>query len=157
MRKDTMKKSYMRVRPEKKNYFNTTWEAEANVDNGGFVTTRNTHKVLREEVIDGKRYKVLSIWLDNDTTLWYNIGREWERYSIDGESWLQTALGIILERCFYDTLYWIPFQWERSGSYWGNSVNLSGQQLKQYTLYFINLKQDRKHIGEIWSTNDLIE
>ncbi len=61
MRKDTMKKSYMRVRPEKKNYFNTTWEAEANVDNGGFVTTRNTHKVLREEVIDGKRYKVLSI------------------------------------------------------------------------------------------------
>ena len=61
MRKDTMKKSYMRVKPEKKNYFNTTWEAEANVDNGGFETTRYTHKVLREEVIDGKRYKVLSI------------------------------------------------------------------------------------------------
>ena len=60
MRKDTMKKSYMRVRPVKKNYFNTTWEAEANVDSG-FVTTRYTHKVLREEVIDGKRYKVLSI------------------------------------------------------------------------------------------------
>ena len=157
-----MKKSYMRVRPVKKNYFNTTWEAEANVDNGGFVTTRNTHKVLREEVIDGKRYKVLSIWLDNDTTLWYNIGREWERYSIDGESWLQTALGIILERCFYDTLYWIPFQWERSGSYWGNSVNLSGQQLKTLTMVgskppLINLKQDRKHIGESWSTNDQIE
>ena len=56
-----MKKSYMKVRPVKKNYFNTTWEAEANVDNGGFETTRNTVKVLREEVIDGKRYKVLSI------------------------------------------------------------------------------------------------
>ena len=157
-----MKKSYMKVRPVKKNYFNTTWEAEANVDNGGFETTRYTHKVLREEVIDGKRYKVLSIWLDNDTTLWYNIGREWERYSIDGESWLQTALGIILERCFYDTLYWIPFQWERSGSYWGNSVNLSGQQLKTLTMVgskppLINLKQDRKHIGESWSTNDQIE
>ena len=41
MRKDTMKKSYMKVRPTKKNYFNTTWEAEANVDNGGFETTRN--------------------------------------------------------------------------------------------------------------------
>ena len=51
----------MRVRPTKKDYFNTTWEAEANVDNGGFVTTRNTHKVLRIEVIDGKKYKVLSI------------------------------------------------------------------------------------------------
>ena len=60
MRKDTMKKSYMRVKPEKKNYFNTTREAEANVDSE-FVTTRYTHKVLREEVIDGKRYKVLSI------------------------------------------------------------------------------------------------
>ena len=60
MRKDTMKKSYMRVKPEKKNYFNTTWEAEANVDSE-FVTTRYTHKVLREEVIAGKRYKVLSI------------------------------------------------------------------------------------------------
>ena len=40
-----MKKSYMRVRPVKKNYFNTTWEAEANEDNGGFETTRYTHKV----------------------------------------------------------------------------------------------------------------
>ena len=56
-----MKKSYMRVRPTKKDYFNTTWEAEANADNGGFETTRNTHRVIREEVIDGKTYKVLSI------------------------------------------------------------------------------------------------
>ena len=56
-----MKKQYYKIRPTKKDYFNTTWEAEANVDNGGFETTRNTHKVLREEVIDGKTYKVLSI------------------------------------------------------------------------------------------------
>ena len=56
-----MKKQYYKVRPTKKDYFNTTWEAEANVDNGGFETTRNTHRVIREEVIDGKTYKVLSI------------------------------------------------------------------------------------------------
>jgi len=55
-----MKKSYMRVRPTKKNYFNTTWEAEANVESG-YETSRNTHRVLRVEVIDGKTYKVLSI------------------------------------------------------------------------------------------------
>jgi len=55
-----MKKSYMRVRPTKKDYFNTTWEAEANVESG-YETSRNTHRVLRVEVIDGKTYKVLSI------------------------------------------------------------------------------------------------
>jgi len=27
--------------------------------------------------------------------------------SIEGESGLQTTLGIILERYFYDTLYWV--------------------------------------------------
>ena len=67
-----------------------------------------------------------------------------------------------LNRGCVDTLSWIPFQWERSGSYWGNSVNLSGQQLKTLTMVgskppLINLKQDRKHIGESSSTNDHIE
>ena len=132
-----MKKSYMKVRPEKKNYLNTTWEAEANVDNGGFETTRYTHKVLREEVIDGKRYKVLSIWLDNDTTLWDNIGSEWERYSIDGV-WIPC-----LESLFNGN---DPAPTEETR--WTCRVN---------NFYFINLKQDRKHIGEIWSTNDQIE
>ena len=60
MRKDTMKKSYMRVKPSKKDYHNRMWEAEANVDSE-FVMSEPTHKVLRIEVIDGKRYKVLSI------------------------------------------------------------------------------------------------
>ena len=55
-----MKKQYYKVRPTKKNYFNTTWEAEANVESG-YETSRNTHRVLRVEVIDGKTYKVLSI------------------------------------------------------------------------------------------------
>ena len=71
-----MKKQYYKVRPTKKDYFNTTWEAEANADNGGFETTRNTHRVIREEVIDGKTYKVLSIWLDNWKSNWYNIDRK---------------------------------------------------------------------------------
>ena len=60
MRKGDMKKSYMKVRPEKKNYHNRMWEAEANLDNK-IVMTEPTHKVLRYEVIDGKKYKVLSI------------------------------------------------------------------------------------------------
>ena len=60
MRKGDMKKSYMKVRPSKKDYHNRMWEAEANLDNK-IVMTEPTHKVLRYEVIDGKRYRVLSI------------------------------------------------------------------------------------------------
>ena len=55
-----MNKSYMKVKPSKKDYHNRMWEAEANVYSS-FVMTDPTHKVLRIEVIDGKRYKVLSI------------------------------------------------------------------------------------------------
>ena len=55
-----MNKSYMKVKPSKKDYHNRMWEAEANVDSA-FVMTEPTHKVLRYEVIDGKRYRVLSI------------------------------------------------------------------------------------------------
>ena len=54
-----MKKAYMRVKPSQKDFHNRMWEAEANVDNK-VVQTAGTMKVLREEVIDGKRYKVLS-------------------------------------------------------------------------------------------------
>ena len=55
-----MNKSYMKVKPSKKDYHNRMWEAEANVDSE-FVASQPTHKVLRIEVIDGKRYRVLSI------------------------------------------------------------------------------------------------
>ena len=60
MRKGDMNKSYMKVKPSKKDYHNRMWEAEANVDSE-FVASQPTHKVLRIEVIDGKKYKVLSI------------------------------------------------------------------------------------------------
>ena len=60
MRKGDMNKSYMKVKPSKKDYHNRMWEAEANVDSE-FVMSQPTHKVLRIEVIDGKKYKVLSI------------------------------------------------------------------------------------------------
>ena len=39
---------------------NREFTAEANVDNG-IESTRSTLKVLREEVINGKRYKVLTV------------------------------------------------------------------------------------------------
>ena len=55
-----MNKSYMKVKPSKKDYHNRMWEAEANVDSE-FVMSQPTHRVLRIEVIDGKKYKVLSI------------------------------------------------------------------------------------------------
>ena len=55
-----MKKSYMKVRPSKKDYHNRMWEAEANVDSE-FVASQPTHRVVPIEVIDGKKYKVLSI------------------------------------------------------------------------------------------------
>jgi len=39
---------------------NREFTAEANVDNE-IVTSRSTLKVVREEVINGKRYKVLTV------------------------------------------------------------------------------------------------
>ncbi len=39
---------------------NREFAAEANVDNE-IVTSRSTLKVVREEVINGKRYKVLTV------------------------------------------------------------------------------------------------
>ena len=39
---------------------NRVFTAEANVDNG-IESTRSTLRVVREEVINGKRYKVLTV------------------------------------------------------------------------------------------------
>ena len=54
------KTQYMRVKTPKKDYNETLWTAEANVD-FGIVSTRPTVTVVREEVINGKTYKVISI------------------------------------------------------------------------------------------------
>ncbi len=58
--KGQMKKQYMRVRKEKKDFSVVLTQQEANVEMG-IVSTRGTVKVLREEIINGKKYLVLSV------------------------------------------------------------------------------------------------
>ena len=55
-----MKKQYMRVRKEKKNFSAAPTQQEANVEMG-ISSTRGTVKVLREEIINGKKFLVLSV------------------------------------------------------------------------------------------------
>ena len=54
------KKEYIRVKEPKKPHTEKMWTAEANVDSG-VVSTRSTVTVVREEVINGKTYRVISI------------------------------------------------------------------------------------------------
>ena len=56
--KRIMKKEYMRVKQSKKDYVNTMFTAEANVDMG-IESTRPTFEVKGVEVIDGVKYYVL--------------------------------------------------------------------------------------------------
>ena len=58
--KGQMKKQFMRVRKEKKDFSAASTQQEANVEMG-IVSTRGTVKVLREEIINGKKYLVLSV------------------------------------------------------------------------------------------------
>ena len=58
--KGQMKKQFMRVRTEKKDFSAASTQQEANVEMG-IVSTRGTVKVLREEIINGKKYLVLSV------------------------------------------------------------------------------------------------
>jgi len=58
--KGQMKKQYMRVRKEKKDFSVVLTQQEANVEMG-ITSTRGTVKVLREEIINGKKYLVLSV------------------------------------------------------------------------------------------------
>ena len=52
---------YCRVKETKSvSPVNREFTAEANVDNG-IESTRSTLRVVREEVINGKRYKVLTV------------------------------------------------------------------------------------------------
>ena len=55
-----MKKEYMRVKQSKKDYVNTMFTAEANVDMG-IESTRPTFEVKGVEVIDGVKYYVLKV------------------------------------------------------------------------------------------------
>jgi len=55
-----MKKQYMRVRKEKKDFSVVLTQQEANVEMG-ISSTRGTVKVLREEIINGKKFLVLSV------------------------------------------------------------------------------------------------
>lgn len=58
--KGRMKKQYMKVRKEKKDFSSAPTQQEANVEMG-ISSTRGTVKVLREEIINGKKYLVLSV------------------------------------------------------------------------------------------------
>ena len=58
--KGQMKKQYMRVRKEKKDFSVVLTQQEANVEMG-ITSTRGTVKVLREEIINGKKFLVLSV------------------------------------------------------------------------------------------------
>ena len=58
--KGQMKKQFMRVRTEKKDFSAASTQQEANVEMG-ISSTRGTVKVLREEIINGKKYLVLSV------------------------------------------------------------------------------------------------
>ncbi len=58
--KGQMKKQYMRVRKEKKDFSAASTQQEANVEMG-ISSTRGTVKVLREEIINGKKFLVLSV------------------------------------------------------------------------------------------------
>ena len=58
--KGQMKKQYMRVRKEKKDFSIVLTQQEANVEMG-ITSTRGTVKVLREEIINGKKFLVLSV------------------------------------------------------------------------------------------------
>jgi len=58
--KGQMKKQYMRVRKEKKDFSVVLTQQEANVEMG-ISSTRGTVKVLREEIINGKKFLVLSV------------------------------------------------------------------------------------------------
>ena len=53
-------KQFMRVRKEKKDFSAASTQQEANVEMG-ISSTRGTVKVLREEIINGKKYLVLSV------------------------------------------------------------------------------------------------
>ena len=55
-----MKKQYMRVHKEKKDFSAASTQQEANVEMG-ISSTRGTVKVLREEIINGKKFLVLSV------------------------------------------------------------------------------------------------
>ena len=55
-----MKKEYMRVKQSKKDYVNTMFTAEANVDMG-IESTRPAVEVKGVEVIDGVKYYVLKV------------------------------------------------------------------------------------------------
>jgi len=55
-----MKKEYMKVRKERKDFSSAPTQQEANVEMG-ISSTRGTVKVLREEIINGKKYLVLSV------------------------------------------------------------------------------------------------
>ena len=52
-------KQYMKVSKEKKDFSAAPTQQEANVEMG-ITSTRGTIKVLREEIINGKKYLVLS-------------------------------------------------------------------------------------------------
>ena len=49
----------MKVGKEKKDFSAASTQQEANVEMG-ITSTRGTVKVLREEIIDGKKYMILS-------------------------------------------------------------------------------------------------
>ena len=53
-------KQFMKVRKEKKDFSSASTQQEANVEMG-ISSTRGTVKVLREEIINGKKYLVLSV------------------------------------------------------------------------------------------------
>tara|TARA_Y100001951_G_C11080929_1_gene151288 strand:- start:155 stop:322 length:168 start_codon:yes stop_codon:yes gene_type:complete len=55
-----MKKEYMKVRKEKKDFSAVLTQQESNVEMG-ITSTKGTVKVLREEIINGKKYLVLSV------------------------------------------------------------------------------------------------
>ncbi len=58
--KGQMKKEYMKVRKEKKDFSAVLTQQESNVEMG-ITSTKGTVKVLREEIINGKKYLVLSV------------------------------------------------------------------------------------------------
>ena len=53
-------KQFMKVRKEKKDFSSASTQQEANVEMG-ISSTRGTVKVLREEIINGKKFLVLSV------------------------------------------------------------------------------------------------
>ena len=53
-------KQFMKVRKEKKDFSSASTQQEANVEMG-ITSTRGTVKVLREEIINGKKFLVLSV------------------------------------------------------------------------------------------------